>query len=246
MYVSHAYLLQSGSCLQTPIFYFCLLLLGSRLPILSSPAGLPASTSGFRCWAPAGLPASTSGFSCWSLRFHFCLQLLGSCCAPGFYIWLLVSWFPLLDSAVVFPASASNFSVCLLLLGSRLHSWFLLLLGSRLPLLVSDIEQDQICLLHSEFWFIYPLSSMQGMMGRQQPIRGWHQPPQRHLGKSSALWGDGGSPWICGVPPRGYLAGRRVPSGSCCVASGSRRVYPDPGHDVGARLCTSRESMFRP
>ena len=165
-----------------PGFHFWLQLLGSRLPLLSSAVGLLASTSGFS-WAPgfyfwlqllgSRLPilASAVGFPaseirCWALGFHFWLYFLFS------LLPLLGSQLPLLASAVGLLASASNFSFCLPLLGSLFP-----LLAFGFWLLSSEIDQDQICLLHSEFWLIYPLSSMQGMMGSQQPIRGWHLPP---------------------------------------------------------------------
>ena len=92
----------------------------SCLPLLSSAAGLPASTSGFSCWAPGfhfclqllgsrlpllasavGLSASTSGFSCWATGFYFWLQLLGS-------------RLPLLTSASVFHYWAPGFLFWLL------------------------------------------------------------------------------------------------------------------------------------
>ena len=172
-----------------------------RVSCISTPDSYLLLAPVFHCWAPgfhfglqllgsrlqllgsplpllssaAGLLASISGFSCWALGFHFWLQLFGS--------WLPTSFcLPLLASAVGLLASAAGFLF-----------W----------LLASVIDQDQICLLHSEFWLIYHLSSMQGMMGSQQPIRGWHLPLQRHLGNSSALWGDGGSPWIRGAPQVG-------------------------------------------
>ena len=73
--------------------------------------------------------------------FYFCLPLLGS-------------QLPLLASAVGFLASASDFSFCFPLLGSRLP-----LLAVGIGLMSSVIGQDQVCLLHSEFWLIAEQSS---------------------------------------------------------------------------------------
>ena len=83
------------------------LLLGSRLLLLASAVGLSVSTSVFSCWAPAVLPVSTSGFSYWSLGFHFLIQLL--CSRLPLPTSASVFWFLLVSSAAGLPTSSSGF-----------------------------------------------------------------------------------------------------------------------------------------